>query len=852
MKNRTFFLLFVIFICINAVSPSFAKAHLPDLIKKVSPSVVVIVTFDDKGEVLAQGSGFFINKQGDIITNYHVIEGASSAEIKTAEGDIYHIDSILSQNIESDLVKLSIESHKNNIAPLSLCKDIPEVGEQIAVIGCPLGLEKTVSTGIVSAVREIPHFGEIIQIDAAISPGSSGSPVVNMKAKAIGVATFQILEGQNLNFAIPTKKILHLSQNKVLQLSELQTIDKKKKMLYVTSYDSLMEEQYADCDKEDYEASITCLEEKIKKNPNDWLAYLLIANYMTLLERPEDEKEALKQGKIILGKQSEKDPNNPVIHCFLGDFCGELKEPEKSKEEYEKAILCYEYMIEKNPNDYRAYREIAEIYYWELDDVNASIETYKNALRVNPYSANLYLGLAEKYASWKVHNSKEAIIAYKKALELQPDNIQTCYSFAEYLPTLGMYDEAIKLNKHIIEINPEEWRAFKNIGSIYYSKLEDYPKAIEYYKQAIKLEPANTLLSDRLASVYEKMGKYQDAVEVYKQVILLEPNTSKNYGSLAEIYYKLGNYQEAIRFYKKAINIDDWGPSFYCLPLGNIYGKISDYKNAIIYHKRAIQIDPDYAEAYCALGDDYFALNTLAKAIKSYKQAIKLDPDYSAAHYKLGICYVKLRNTVSAVKQYKILKPLNSNLSSKLKDELVKSGLWRQKLKTFKYNFRKAKWGMSVKQVKKTEKGPITFEGWVKELGGYDLEYDGYVSDRICTIAYLFRDNKLVEASYIFQLDYDNYSLWYMDYDFFERLLKEKYGDLTYNHIEYWSDTLYKHNLDMWGYAVLNGHLRVCASSWESTTTRISLSIFNHSNKVAFMISYEDKAILYKSPTDNL
>jgi serine protease Do len=73
---------------------------------------------------------------------------------------------------------------------------VTEVGEKVAVIGSPKGLETTVSDGIVSAVREVPGFGSVIQTTAPISPGSSGSPVVNMKAEVLGVASAQIKGGQ--------------------------------------------------------------------------------------------------------------------------------------------------------------------------------------------------------------------------------------------------------------------------------------------------------------------------------------------------------------------------------------------------------------------------------------------------------------------------------------------------------------------------------------------------------------------------------------------------------------------------------------------------------------------------------
>ncbi len=82
------------------------------------------------------------------------------------------------------------------------------------MVGSPMGLEQTISEGIVSAVREIPNLGKIFQISAPISSGSSGSPVINMKGEVIGVATFQFIKGQNLNFAVSGKYVMDLKHKK--------------------------------------------------------------------------------------------------------------------------------------------------------------------------------------------------------------------------------------------------------------------------------------------------------------------------------------------------------------------------------------------------------------------------------------------------------------------------------------------------------------------------------------------------------------------------------------------------------------------------------------------------------------
>jgi S1-C subfamily serine protease len=192
---------------------------LPSLIKRIKPSTVIIFTYNDKGEFLKLGSGFFISQNGDVITNYHVIQGASSAEIKTADEKTYPITYILAGDEQNDIIRLSVNIPSQYVYPLSLSQTIPEVGERIIVYGSPLGLENTVSDGIVSAIRDIPDYGRIIQITAPISPGSSGSPVLNMQGEVIGIASFQMVEGQNLNFAIPSEKITSLILTKENKIS---------------------------------------------------------------------------------------------------------------------------------------------------------------------------------------------------------------------------------------------------------------------------------------------------------------------------------------------------------------------------------------------------------------------------------------------------------------------------------------------------------------------------------------------------------------------------------------------------------------------------------------------------------
>jgi len=270
MKRNIFVLLIVASILIVfstlIIASGAIEENLPSLIKRIKPSTVIIYTYDDKGESLKQGSGFFINQNGDVVTNYHVIQGASSAEIKTTDGNTYPITYILAGDEQGDLIRLSVNISSKSVYPLSLNKTIPEIGERIIVYGSPLGLENTVSDGIVSAIRDIPNYGRIIQITAPISPGSSGSPVLNLRGEVIGIATFQMVEGQNLNFAIPSEKIASfiLTKGNKISIPE-EMFEQGSKINNDLDYGEIMQIATHFLNNEEYEKGILYLEIAVTK-----------------------------------------------------------------------------------------------------------------------------------------------------------------------------------------------------------------------------------------------------------------------------------------------------------------------------------------------------------------------------------------------------------------------------------------------------------------------------------------------------------------------------------------------------------------------------------------------------------
>lgn len=173
-----------------------AQESLPDLVSRIQPSVVALVTYDEKGDEVARGSGFF-TAPNRVITNLHVIEGASRIEVHLSDAMSVPVEGVLAVDGGADLVLIQVVAQRR-VRALLMSARLPREGESVVVVGNPLWLEGSVSNGIISAVRDIPNFGHLIKITAAISPGSSGSPVVDLAGRVLGVATLQFAVGRIL------------------------------------------------------------------------------------------------------------------------------------------------------------------------------------------------------------------------------------------------------------------------------------------------------------------------------------------------------------------------------------------------------------------------------------------------------------------------------------------------------------------------------------------------------------------------------------------------------------------------------------------------------------------------------
>lgn len=385
-----------------AAGAAAGQEDLPKLVKKIQPAVATVIAYDASGRVKGQGSGFFISKKR-FITNYHVLAGASRSEVKTALGFLHPVTKILAKDQTGDLIVAVIDAQGRSpngrytiewptgFPSLNISGTMPEVGERVVVVGSPLGLEQTLSDGIVSAVRNIPDFGEVLQITAPISPGSSGSPVVNLKGEVIGVASMQMVKGQNLNFAVPGYRVLALQQRAA-------TVAAPQKRMEDMSDEELAKIAGVKLAPRSAEKKTrpptTQPDDQAGRFFNQALKFYESGNY----------QGAIEVCKKAIGLRTD----NPKPYLLLSAIYSKLGSHKEGLEMLKQVVRNY-------PDNTMAYVGLGMIYY-NLGCYQESVEAYKQAIRLNPDLNLAHEGLGGSYL--QLGYLKEGLAALKQANQM--------------------------------------------------------------------------------------------------------------------------------------------------------------------------------------------------------------------------------------------------------------------------------------------------------------------------------------------------------------------------------------------------------------------------------------------------
>ena len=414
-------------------------------------SVVFVTVFDSVNtEPIGAGTGFVVSEDGLIATNFHVIAGAQSAKVAFADGRVLTVEGVGGVNLEADLALLKVGEKNHAFLKLG-SKELPTVGNPVYALGNPRGRTHTLSQGIVTRESEWTGNSTRIQIDAAISLGSSGGPLLDEYGTVVGVTTAFIRDSQNLNLAVPVELLALL----LAERGELQSLaDASRTPVRWPETIDVFDSLYLDIlgashlNGDDWKSEVRSVFKRLKslsETEKQKAGYWAILSHIHMIEDRSqlaldaaetavkiDAKDrrgwkaldfalqrtlprnwemllAVRQQRI----QLEADDAKAEDFSLLGDAFREL-------ERYDEAVDAYHQALVRDLEYSAAYDGLGQVHK-QRKQFQDAVWCYKNAIdfaSIHFDSCPSYLGLAECYT--QMGEFREAIRAYEKALEFWP------------------------------------------------------------------------------------------------------------------------------------------------------------------------------------------------------------------------------------------------------------------------------------------------------------------------------------------------------------------------------------------------------------------------------------------------
>jgi len=435
------------------ILPVSGYALTPDQVfDKVKDSIVVVKTLDAQGKVKGQGSGVLL-PSGKIATNCHVVEGGASYLV--GRGKQLVPATLYAEDGDKDICILDAKGITGKPVQLGKAASL-KVGVPVYAVGAPMGLELSLSDGIVAQLRGGPP--PFIQTTAAISSGSSGGGLFDGEGRLVGLTTLYLEGGQSLNFAIPVEWIGEVKPSRKMAAGARSQTEWLKRTI---AFETL----------KDWHGLLDWCRKWTKSEPKNADPWFSLGNAYGNLNRYNDAIEAYRQALHI-------NPEDTEAWYNLGIDYGNLKC-------YNDAIDAYRQALRINPEYAKAWYNLG-IAYGKLNRYNDAIEALRQALRINPEYAKPWYNLGIAYG--KLNRYNDAIEANRQALRINPEDAKAWYNLGVAYRELKRYDDAIEANRQALRINPEDADAWNNLA-ISYALSGNRTAALDAVRELRRLDP---------------------------------------------------------------------------------------------------------------------------------------------------------------------------------------------------------------------------------------------------------------------------------------------------------------------------------------------------------------------------
>ena len=381
--------------CLLFLLPVFAFAKTPaELFSMASPSVVVVRALDAQGKVIGFGSGVVI-APAQVVTNCHVSDKGARLEVKSGLRALPA--SLRYADRERDLCQLAVPGLTAPAVKIGSVKQL-KIGARVVALGAPRGLELSLSDGIVSALRGAGD-ASIIQTTAPISPGSSGGGLFDEEGRLIGITTFYLDEGQNLNFALPADWIAALPER--AKAAKPKAFDESAWLLKAMALEA----------KKDWNA--------LRAHARAWAT----AN-----------------------------PRSALAWISLGIAYGETGQTEQEIKAYREALRI-------DPEHAKAWYNLG-VAYGKTGQTEQEIKAYREALRIDPEYADAWFYLGFDFG--QAGQTEQAIKAYREALRIDPEHAKAWFNLGFVYAIKGERTQVLEVYRQLRALDPAIAERFFN------------------------------------------------------------------------------------------------------------------------------------------------------------------------------------------------------------------------------------------------------------------------------------------------------------------------------------------------------------------------------------------------------
>lgn len=400
---------------------SVAAETASQVFKQVSPSVVVVLTYDAAGKATELGSGVVL-PNGNVATNCHVLKDGTQYRVRYLGKDF--VARLHFSDWGRDICSLSVAGLEAPPVTLGSTTTV-NVGDPVYAIGTPEGLDLTLSQGIVSSLRHVKD-GSYIQTTAAISPGSSGGGLFDDHGRLLGLTSFFISKGEQLNFALPVEWIeslpLHSTKQQVVRVpSEM-----------------------------DFMVRAAALESR-----RDWTGLLKLGNtWTTAVPNSSSGWSTLAEAELELHRGRE-------------------------------ALLHIQRALRLDARDSENW-ELLGVIYLGAGEYEQAINANKQAVTLRPSNAEAWRFLGMAYVT--VQRYPEGISALRHDLRINPDDEIAWASLGSAYGAIGQKSEEIGADQHAVELNQNDASVWFDLGVSDY-QTEQVDQVVGVYQRLKTLSP---------------------------------------------------------------------------------------------------------------------------------------------------------------------------------------------------------------------------------------------------------------------------------------------------------------------------------------------------------------------------